>query len=158
MCEVLSKNIALKKQQHCFPKKPIVFQHVHIIFLKVSIQFLVCLDTYSQMRTTTVVRGRTMTRQTSRSLLSPACGELYASSALSRRPASRLDKKSTLLFTFSSPCALVLTCVLLDIVLNVMSLLNVMLFKKKLMLHYCQRIAGLCALATFDAMCIPSLV
>ena len=39
MCEVVSKNIALKKQQHCFsPKKhcfsqkPIVFQHVHFFY------------------------------------------------------------------------------------------------------------------------------
>jgi len=33
MCDVLSKNIALKKlffpKTHCFPKKRIVFQHVH---------------------------------------------------------------------------------------------------------------------------------
>ena len=28
MCEVVSKYIALKNT-HCFPKKPIVFQHVH---------------------------------------------------------------------------------------------------------------------------------
>ena len=33
MCEVVSKKIALKKmfsqKTHCFPKKTIVFQHVH---------------------------------------------------------------------------------------------------------------------------------
>jgi len=37
MCEVVSKNIAFKKNivqknPHCFPQKPIVFQHVHFFY------------------------------------------------------------------------------------------------------------------------------
>ena len=29
MCKVVSKNIAFLNKNHCFPKKNIVFQHVH---------------------------------------------------------------------------------------------------------------------------------